>query len=188
MILISQLLGKQLLDKNTALCYGTICNMSLDDSRLILHTESHAITADRIHSISDVAVCTNCNMTVAHTPLLGIACYTDKGLPLGNITNMQLSATLKCKKLTTDRHTFTTGKVLCIGDVLLTKQLPAPPPATTTPIQYGNCDWLLGRICYKNITNYHNEIIVHMGQLISRHTIDSCKSAYKLRELIVNSR
>ncbi len=189
MIAFSQLLDKQLVDKNTAISYGKISNISIRENMAILHCQAGQVVASKIYSVDSVVTATSCN--VLDTPLptvLGKSLFTTKGAPLGIATDIQLTSTLRVKKLLTPQHTITIGKIVGIADVVLTKPLPTPKVAPTAPIRYGNCDWLLGRICYKSIVNYHNEIIVHAGQLISRATINSCKSAYKLRELIVNSK
>lgn len=189
MITFSQLLDKQLVDKDTALSYGKICNVSLVDGMAILHCQTAKVACSKIYSIDSVVTATSCSVADTTLPtIIGKSIFTTKGVPLGIASDIHLTSTLRVKKLLSAQHSITVGRIVCIADVVLTKQLPTPKPTTTAPIRYGNCDWLLGRICYKNIVNYHNEIIVHTGQLISRATINSCKSAYKLRELIVNSR
>ncbi len=189
MITFSQLLDKQLVDKDTAISYGKISNISIRENMAILHCQIGQVVASKIYSIDSVVTATNCSAIDTPLPtVIGKSLFTTKGVPLGIATDIQLTSTLRVKKLLTPLHSVTIGKIVGVADVVLTKPLPSPKVAPTTPIRYGNCDWLLGRICYKNIVNYNNETIVHMGQLISRTTINSCKSAYKLRELIVNSR
>ncbi len=189
MITFSQLLDKQLVDKDTAMSFGRVTNLALDNTTAILVCCDTYITVDKILSIDSVIIASRCAVANTTPPtLIGKNAFTTKGCPLGKVCDIQLTSTMCGKKIQTPEHEISMGKVLEIADVVLTKKLPTPKSTTTTPIQYGNCDWLLGRICYKNITNYNNEIIVHNGQLISRATINTCKSAYKLRELIVNSR
>lgn len=189
MITFSQLVDKQLVDKDTAQLYGVIHNVSITDNMVVLHCQAGQVVATKIYSIDSAVTATNCSVVdIALHSIIGKSVFTTKGTPLGIATDIQLASTLRAKKILTPQHSIAIGKVVAIADVLLTKPLPTPKTTATAPIQYGNCDWLLGRICYKNIANYHNEIIVHNGQLISRATINTCKLAYKLRELIVNSR
>jgi len=99
--------------------------------------------------------------------------YTDS-----NKINVQKFTPVKSPKIFKTESTVT-------AEILPTENLTLAEPVEKPKVEIQNNDFLLGRICTKNIVNFNNDVLVKAGTTITKKTLKEVNKFGKLRELML---
>lgn len=189
MITFGQLSNKLLID-NLANDYGKIVNMGIMQNIVYLITDKHTLSVGKIASIGDIVTAREVAIVDDVVGIIGKPTYTAQGLFLGQVVDCTMTATAKARHIVTNHASNATtvacSKIQSVGSVVLTRRLAQPKATVSPPRNYGRCDWLVGKRCIKNITNYNGEIILRMGSIVTLDAIVACKKSCKLVELMLS--
>ena len=138
---ISQLVGKNLLDVNSAQDFGQISDYVYDKTTGVgaFATESGTYGAEKIFSVVDAVSVIDATAFETGEPLVGKVAYDTTGKYLGKIYEVEFGNTLKPNKITLiDGAEYGRGKIYAVKDVALIRaKTPSRPKkrettATTT--------------------------------------------------------
>ena len=214
---ISELVGKNLLDVNSAQDCGQVTDYIYDKTAGVgaLVTNMGRFGAERIFSVKDAVSVVGAVACESGETLVGKVAYDTTGKYLGKIYEVEFGNTLKPSKVTLiDGTEYGRGKIYAVKDVALIK---AKTPickkraATTTTAtrddtvkptakklnahsrwlqnrKYGDFSFLVGKVTDKNITNFQGEVMVKQGERVTQETLRQAKISGKLIELCLHTR
>ena len=215
---ISELVGKNLLDVNSAEDFGQICDYIYDKTTGMgaFETDTGKYSADKIFSVVDAVSVIEARKTDIGEKLVGKVAYDTTGKYLGKIYEVEFGNTLKPSKITLiDGTEYGRGKIYAVKDVALIRaKTPARPKtvsATTTstandnaaklklkqkPVnsrwmqnrKYGDFSFLIGKFTDKTITNFQGEVMVKNGEKVTQDVLRQAKISGKLIELCLHTR
>lgn len=215
---ISELVGKNLLDVNSAQDFGQICDFVYDKTMGVgaFATDTGKYGAEKIFSVKDaVSVITAAEFDAGET-LVGKVAYDTTGKYLGKIYDVEFGSTLKPNKITLiDGTEYSRGKIYAVKDVALIRaktpvrhKKVASTPTTATPDntieqthkkmtlnarwlqnrKYGDFSFLIGKVTDKNITNFQGEVMVKHGEKVTQEILRQAKISGKLIELCLHTK
>ena len=210
---ISELVGKTLLDVNSAQDFGQIRDFAYDKATGVgaLVTDTGKYDAERVFSVKDAVSVIDAKEIDVGEPLVGKIAYDTTGKYLGKIYEVEFGNTLKPRKITLiDGTELNKGKIYAVKDVALIR---AKTPttrkrnATTTQTgraalptrrnanarwmqnrKYGDFSFLLGKVTDKNITNFQGEVMVKNGEKVTQDVLRQAKISGKLIELCLHTK
>ena len=213
---ISELVGKNLIDVNSAQDFGKISDFVYDKLTGVgaFTTDTGKYGAEKIFSVKDaVSVIEAKKLDVGET-FVGKLAYDTTGKYLGKIYEVEFGNTLKPSKITLlDGAEYGRGKLYAVKDVALIR---AKTPVskkrasstTASPTQsatehprkltvkthwlqnrkYGDFSFLIGKITDKNITNFQGEVMVKYGERVTQEILRQAKISGKLIELCLHTK
>ena len=213
MFKISELVGKNMLDVNSAKDYGQISDFVYDKSAGVgaFATDTGNYSA-KIFSVQDAVSVSEAAPWDAGETLVGKIAYDTTGKYLGKIYDVEFASTLKPSKITLiDGTEYGRGKIYAVKDVALIRaKVPASPKKTTTakPVnaveqsrkkrtvsarwlqnrKYGNFSFLIGKFTDKTITNFQGEVMVKHGEKVTPEILRQAKISGKLIELCLHTK
>ena len=211
---ITELVGKKLIDVNTARDLGHICGIawSKQAGNCAIVTDSGRWAAEKIFSVKDAVSVVNPELAESYEELtLGKTAYDTTGKYLGKIAEIEIGNTLKIGYAHLDCGTpFSRGKLYALGDVLLIR---ARTPATKSANKqtkasggqkqksqkltaahwlqnrrYGDFSFLIGKTVDKTITNFQGELMIKQGERVTNTILRQAKVSGKLIELCLHTK
>ena len=212
---ISELVGKNMFDVNSAQDFGQIRDYIFDKTTGIgaFATDTGKYNT-RIFSVQDaVSVIDPIDNAYGET-LVGKVAYDTTGKYLGKIYDVELGNTLKPSKVTLiDGTEYSRGKIYAVKDIALirakTPTSPKKGPSTTATAtsnetvqtrkkttnarwmqnrKYGDFSFLIGKITDKTITNFQGEVMVKYGERVTQEILRQAKISGKLIELCLHTK
>ena len=207
---ISELVGKTLLDVQTAKDFGQICDFVYDKATGVgaLATDTGKYGAEKVFSVKDAVSVVAATKVDGGETLVGKVAYDTTGKYLGKIYNVEFGNTLKPVKITLiDGTEYGRGKIYAVKDVALiraktpvSKKRPITAALQQTPkIQkvsarwlqnrkYGDFSFLIGKVTDKAITNFQGEVMVKQGEKVTQDVLRQAKISGKLIELCLHTK
>lgn len=212
---ISELVGKKLIDVNTARDLGAICGIawSKQAGGCAIVTEDGRWTAAKIFSVKDAVSVVDPEPADGFETLdVDKIAYDTTGKYLGRLKEIEFGNTLKIGYAHLDCGTaFSRGKLYALGDVMLIR---ARTPATKlaakkTPNgeqktsangkkytaarwlqnrRYGDFSFLIGKTVDKTITNFQGELMIKQGERVTNSILRQAKVSGKLIELCLHTK
>lgn len=210
---ISELVGKNLLDVNSAQDYGQINDFVYDKL-----TGTGGIKTDmgkysaRIFSAKDAVSVVDAKQMDGGETLVGKVAYDTTGKYLGKIYDVEFGSTLKPAKITLiDGAEYSRGRIYAVKDVALIRAK-TPPRKKRTELstdaksatleqtspkrgiswsqnrKYGDFSFLIGKVTDKNITNFQGEVMVKYGERVTQDVLRQAKISGKLIELCLHTK
>ena len=212
---ISELVGKNMFDVNSAQEFGQISDYIYDKA-----SGAGALTTDtgkysaKIFSVQDAVSVTDASKLDSGETLVGKVAYDTTGKYLGKILDVEFNATLKPSKLSLiDGTEYGRGKIYAVKDITLIRaKTPARPKTTATtttatptkivePLRkktvsarwlqnrkYGDFSFLIGKYTDKTITNFQGEVMVKQGERVTQDILRQAKISGKLIELCLHTK
>ena len=213
MFKISELVGKNMLDVNSAKDYGQISDFVYDKSAGIgaFATDTGNYSA-KIFSVQDAVSVSETAAWDTGETLVGKIAYDTTGKYLGKIYDVEFASTLKPSKITLiDGTEYGRGKIYAVKDVALIRaKVPATSKRTTAakPVntaeqsrkkrtvsarwlqnrKYGDFSFLIGKFTDKTITNFQGEVMVKHGEKVTPEILRQAKISGKLIELCLHTK
>ena len=208
---ISDLIGKKLLDVNSAQDFGTVTGYVFDKTSGVgaLVTDTDTVNAEKIFSVVDAVSMVNATKFSDGETYLDKLAYDTTGKYLGEICDVAFSSALKLQTITLDDgEQYGRGKIYAAKDVVLIraktpvtkgksakpKRVVAPPPKLTSHKnwqqnrKYGDFSFLIGKVTDKTITNFQNEVMIKQGERVNQDTLRQAKISGKLIELCLHAK
>ena len=215
---ISELVGKNLLDVNSAEDFGQISDYVYDKATGVgaFDTDTGRYGAEKIFSVVDAVSVISATKTDAGEKLVGKVAYDTTGKYLGKIYEVEFGNTLKPTKITLiDGTEYGRGKIYAVKDVALIRaktpitKKPATPATTATKQgnvtkpklkqkavysrwmqnrKYGDFSFLIGKVTDKTITNFQGEVMVKNGEKVTQDVLRQAKISGKLIELCLHTK
>lgn len=213
---ISELVGKNLLDVNSAQDFGQICDFVYDKATGTgaFATNLGKYGAERLFSVKDAVSVVGATKFDQGERLVGKVAYDTTGKYLGKIYEVEFGNTLKPSKITLiDGTEYGRGKLYAVKDVALirtktpiSKKRIARTTTTATPTntveqtsrrsnaqwlqnrKYGDFSFLIGKITDKSITNFQGEVMVKQGERVTQEVLRQAKISGKLIELCLHTK
>lgn len=213
---ISELVGKNLIDVNSAQDFGQISDFVYDKAAGIgaFATDTGKYGAEKIFSVKDAVSVIAAKSLDAGETFVGKVAYDTTGKYLGKIYEVEFGNTLKPSKITLlDGAEYGRGKIYAVKDVALiraktpaSKKRKATTPANPTQTltdqprkltvkthwlqnrKYGDFSFLIGKITDKNITNFQGEVMVKSGEKVTQEILRQAKISGKLIELCLHTK
>ena len=210
---ITELVGKKLIDVNTARDLGMTRGIAWSKQALscAIITDEGCWSAERIFSVKDAVSVVEPKLVENYDELtLGKLAYDTTGKYLGKLAEIEFGNTLKIGYAHLDCGTpFTRGKLYALGDVLLirartptktarkkTKTPNEQPPKSkklTTALwlqnrRYGDFSFLIGKTVDKTITNFQGELMIKQGEKVTSTILRQAKVSGKLIELCLHTK
>ncbi|MCH5159490.1 MAG: hypothetical protein J1F66_01400 [Clostridiales bacterium] len=212
---ITELVGKKLIDVNTARDLGGISGIAWNKQagKCAIMTDEGSWTAEKIFSVKDAVSVVNPIPAETYEELaLGKTAYDTTGKYLGKLKEIEFGNTLKIGYVHLDSGTpFSRGKLYALGDVLLIRaRMPASPinkqtKAKDTDAQtakskkltaarwlqnrrYGDFSFLIGKTVDKTITNFQGELMIKQGERVTNTILRQAKVSGKLIELCLHTK
>lgn len=214
---ISELVGKNLLDVNSAQDFGQIRDFVYDKKTGVgaLVTDKGRYSAERVFSVKDAVSVIAVTEHDGGETLVGKMAYDTTGKYLGKIYEVELGNTLRPMKISLiDGTEYGRGKIYALKDVALiraktptakkrtsTATPNATQPTTTQtanrqPIsarwlqnrKYGDFSFLIGKIADKIITNFQGEVMIKQGEKVTADILRQAKISGKLIELCLHTK
>ena len=215
---ISELVGKNLLDVNSAQDFGQISDFVYDKATGLgaLETDTGRYSAEKVFSVMDAVSVIDANKMEGGEKLVGKIAYDTTGKYLGKIYEVEFGNTLKPSKITLiDGTEYSRGKIYAVKDVALirartpiskkqvnTPTAAAPQDNTAKPKlkqkavysrwmqnrKYGDFSFLIGKITDKTITNFQGEVMVKNGEKVTQDVLRQAKISGKLIELCLHTK
>lgn len=215
---ISELVGKNLLDVNSAEDFGQISDYVYDKTTGVgaFDTDTGRYGAEKIFSVKDAVSVIATTKTDVGEKLVGKVAYDTTGKYLGKIYEVEFGNTLKPTKITLiDGTEYGRGKIYAVKDVALIRArmpLSKKPVATATKAtaqsnatkqklkqkavysrwmqvrKYGDFSFLIGKVTDKTITNFQGEVMVKNGEKVTADVLRQAKISGKLIELCLHTK
>ena len=214
---ISELVGKNLLDVNSAQDFGQIRDYVYDKTTGVgaFDTDTGRYGAEKIFSVKDAVSVIAATATTAGEKLVGKVAYDTTGKYLGKIYEVEFGNTLKPGKITLiDGTEYGRGKIYAVKDVALirartpvSKKTVTTTTATSTQSntaklklkqktyspwmqnrKYGDFSFLIGKFTDKTITNFQGEVMVKYGEKVTQDVLRQAKISGKLIELCLHTK
>ncbi|MCH5152850.1 MAG: hypothetical protein J1F68_02685 [Clostridiales bacterium] len=215
---ISELVGKNLLDVNSAQDFGQISDFVYDKATGLgaLETDTGRYSAEKVFSVMDAVSVIDANKMEGGEKLVGKIAYDTTGKYLGKIYEVEFGNTLKPSKITLiDGTEYSRGKIYAVKDVALIRaRTPVSKKQVTTPTatapqdntakpklkqkavysrwmqnrKYGDFSFLIGKITDKTITNFQGEVMVKNGEKVTQDVLRQAKISGKLIELCLHTK
>lgn len=211
---ITELVGKKLIDVNTARDHGAIVGIawSKQAGNCALITDEGAWTATRIFSVKDAVSVVDPEPAEGYEELsVGKVAYDTTGKYLGTLGEIEFGNTLKIGYAhLDDGTTFSRGKLYALKDVMLIRaRTPQPrPTAKKKPAgvqsaasgkkyvtarwlqnrRYGDFSFLIGKTVDKTITNFQGELMIKQGERVTNTILRQAKVSGKLIELCLHTK
>ena len=214
---ISQLVGKKLLDVNTARDLGQICGIAWSKSQgnCAIITDEGRFVAEKIFSVKDAVSVVTPQTADGYQELnVGKTVYDTTGTLLGTLADVEIGSTLKIAFVHLDDETaHTRGKLYAASDVLLIRaKTPSRKSATPKTAdgkgqgvaargrkltsaarwlqnrRYGDFSFLIGKTVDKTITNFQGELMIKQGQRVTNTILRQAKVSGKLIELCLHTK
>lgn len=208
---VTDMLGKKLIDIDTARDLGQIAGVAWNKARgcAIVTTDGQYL-AEKIFSVKDaVSVVQPLEANECQPLELGKIAYDTTGKHLGSLKEIEISSTLKlaCAHLD-DQTTVSRGKIYAVGDVLLiraktptSKKTAKRSKANGASVtkgkiaarwlqnrRYGDFSFLIGKTVDKTITNFQGELMIKQGQKVTNTILRQAKVSGKLIELCLHTK
>ena len=215
---ISELVGKNLLDVNSAEDFGQISDYVYDKATGVgaLETDTGRYGIEKVFSVVDaVSVIAPSKIDVGEK-LVGKIAYDTTGKYLGKIYEVEFGNTLKPGKITLiDGTEYGRGKIYAVKDVALIRaRTPVSKKSTATATtlstrdnvaqhklkqksvnsrwmqnrKYGDFSFLIGKVTDKTITNFQGEVMVKNGEKVTQDVLRQAKISGKLIELCLHTK
>ncbi|MCH5157361.1 MAG: hypothetical protein J1G02_05775 [Clostridiales bacterium] len=211
---ISELVGKNLIDVNSAQDCGQIKDFVYDKVTGVgaFATDTGRYGADKIFSVKDAVSVVAAKKIDAGETFVGKVAYDTTGKYLGKIYEVEFGNTLKPAKITLlDGAQYGRGKIYAVKDVALiraktpiSKKRNAPTTASAQSVtehtmksstkthwmqnrKYGDFSFLLGKFTDKNITNFQGEVMIKNGEKVTPEVLRQAKISGKLIELCLHT-
>ena len=214
---ISELVGKNLLDVNSAQDFGQITDYVYNKAEGIgaFATDAGMFGA-KIFSVQDAVSVTDTAQIEAGEQLVGKIAYDTTGKYLGKIYEVEFGNTLKPQKITLiDGTEYGRGKIYAVKDVALirtktptrNKKVTAAETYATPDNaivqtskrkrasalwlqnrKYGDFSFLIGKVTDKTITNFQGEVMVKCGERVTQVILRQAKISGKLIELCLHTK
>ena len=210
---ITELVGKKLIDVNTARDLGGIRGVawSKQAGNCAIVTDEGRWTAEKIFSVKDAVSVVNPELAENYEELtLGKIAYDTTGKYLGKLTEIEFGNTLKIGYAHLDCGTpFSRGKLYALGDVLLIRaRTPAKTVSKRSNVKdeqmqkskklttarwlqnrrYGDFSFLIGKTVDKTITNFQGELMIKQGERVTNTILRQAKVSGKLIELCLHTK
>ena len=213
---ISELVGKNLLDVNSAQDFGQISDYVYDKATGVgaFDTDTGRYSAEKIFSVKDAVSVIAAAKTDVGEKLVGKVAYDTTGKYLGKIYEVEFGNTLKPTKITLiDGTEYGRGKIYAVKDVALIRArtpIIKKPVATSTTAKptkatkqklkqkaysrwmqnrkYGDFSFLIGKVTDKTITNFQGEVMVKYGERVTQDVLRQAKISGKLIELCLHTK
>ena len=210
---ITELVGKKLIDVNTARDLGHIRGIAWSkiSGNCAIVTDEGLWTAEKIFSVKDAVSVVNPTGGENYTELAqDKTAYDTTGKHLGKLAEVEIGNTLKIGSVHLDDGTvFTRGKLYALGDVLLIRaRTPLKPHSKpskgkngqtakgkklTTALwlqnrRYGDFSFLIGKTVDKTITNFQGELMIKQGERVTNTILRQAKVSGKLIELCLHTK
>ena len=131
---ISELVGKSLLDDNSSMDCGQICDFVYDKTTGVgaFATDTGKYTADKLICASDTVRAIGIRQYDGGKTLVGKVAYDTTGKYLGKIYEVEFGSTLKPRKVVLiDGTEYGRGRIYAVQDVALIRPKVAPRPKRT---------------------------------------------------------
>ena len=214
---ISELVGKNLLDVNSAQDFGQISDYIYDKATGVgaFATDTGRYSA-KIFSVKDAVSVTDATQQDVGEKLVGKVAYDTTGKYLGKIYEVEFNGALKPSKITLiDGTDYSRGKIYAVKDVALIRAKTPARPKRTAPTtlsatpdnavehtlkrrsvnarwlqnrKYGDFSFLIGKITDKTITNFQGEVMVKQGEKVTQEILRQAKISGKLIELCLHTK
>ena len=119
---VSELIGKKLLDTNSAQDYGQICDFIYDKATGMgaFSTDTGKYGAERISSVKETVNIVAATETVDGETLVGKVAYDTTGKYLGNVCEVEFGNTLKLSKIMLiDGLEYSRGRIYAVKDIVI---------------------------------------------------------------------
>ena len=210
---ITELVGKKLIDVNTARDLGGIRGVawSKQAGNCAIVTDEGSWTAEKIFSVKDAVSVVNPELAENYEELtLGKIAYDTTGKYLGKLAEIEFGNTLRIGYAHLDCGTpFSRGKLYALGDVLLIRaRTPAKTVSKRSNVKdgqmqkskklttarwlqnrrYGDFSFLIGKTVDKTITNFQGELMIKQGERVTNTILRQAKVSGKLIELCLHTK
>ena len=211
---LSEIVGKKLIDVNTARDLGEISGVAYSKAQgCAIVTGEGQWTAEKIFSVKDAVSVVEPVQAQDYQPLeIGKTAYDTTGKYLGSLAEVEIGNTLKlaCAHLD-DATALGRGKIYAVGDVLLVRartpsgkstaakrkksadgQTGAPKGKVSARWlqnrRYGDFSFLIGKTVDKTITNFQGELMIKQGEKVTNTILRQAKVSGKLIELCLHTK
>ena len=215
---ISELVGKNMFDVNSARDFGQISDYVYDKTTGvgIFATDTGTYSA-KIFSVQDAVSVIDPTEYEGGETLVGKVAYDTTGKYLGKIYDVEFASTLKPSKISLiDGTEYGRGKIYAVKDIALiraktptqSKKVATTTTTTTQPDKavkqpsakktvsaqwlqnrkYGDFSFLIGKYTDKTITNFQGEIMVKHGERVTQEILRQAKISGKLIELCLHTK
>ena len=212
---ISEIVGKKLIDVNTARDLGIISGIawSKQAGNCAIITDEGRFSAAKIFSVKDAVSVLEIQPAEDYEELaIGKPAYDTTGKYLGTLKEIEFGNTLKiCYAHLDDGTAFSRGKLYALKDVMLirartpTAKLAAKrktgeeQTATASGKKYTTARWLqnrrygdfsflIGKTVDKTITNFQGELMIKQGERVTNTILRQAKVSGKLIELCLHTK
>ena len=208
---VTDMLGKKLIDLDTARDLGNILGVSWNKlGGCAVLTEQGSFCVEKI-LVKDAVSALLPTQVEGYAQLsTEKAAYDTSGKYLGKLADVEIGNTCKIAKIhLDDGSVFSRGRLYAVGDVLLirtrtpVKAANKPKNSQKTPTnggkklttaqwlqnrRYGDFSFLIGKTVDKTITNFQGELMIKQGERVTNTILRQAKVSGKLIELCLHAK
>ena len=198
-MLLSNIIGKKIVNISTALDLGAVCNFTYHDGAIeyIVTDTGMAVKTSDIDSLSDIITC---NMHYEYSELeyallsiKDIDICSIKGKSLGTLQDMLINDEFIVKKLITDVKNIIRFRIVSYSLTTLVIDKPTVTDKNikkvelSIPTVVSNYSFLLDRTLFRNIMTSNGQVLISRGERITQDDIDKARRLGKLVQLTLYS-